>query len=86
VHIGNAIVMPGDVVLGDRTGVIFIPPHLVQEIVDAAMSVQIHDEWTKQKFLTGKYKASQLYGGPPLSPELKKEYDEYLKKRMAEKK
>jgi regulator of RNase E activity RraA len=83
VHIGSAIVMPGDVVLGDREGVVFIPPHLVQEIVDAARLTQIHDDWTKEKFLTGKYKASQLYGGP-LSPELKKEYDEYVKKRMAE--
>jgi regulator of RNase E activity RraA len=83
VHIGNALVMPGDVVLGDRTGVIFIPPHLVKEIVEKAEVTQIHDEWTKQKFLTGKYKASELYPTPP-SPELKKEYEEYLKRRLAE--
>jgi len=85
VRVGEAIVMPGDVVLGDRTGVIFIPPHLVQEIVEKAELTHIHDEWTKNKFLTGKYRASQLYGGP-LSPELKKEYDEYVKKRLAERK
>src|SRR5687768_3317803 len=84
VKVGNAIVMPGDVVLGDSEGVIFIPPHLVQEIVDAAELTHIHDEWTKQKFLTGKYKASELYGGP-LSPEIKKEYDEYVKKKRSEK-
>jgi regulator of RNase E activity RraA len=84
VKVGNAIVMPGDVVLGDREGVIFIPPHLVQEIVEAAELTHIHDEWTKQKFLTGKYKSSELYGGP-MSPEMKKEYDEYVKKRLGEK-
>jgi 4-hydroxy-4-methyl-2-oxoglutarate aldolase len=84
VNVGNAIVMPGDVVLGDREGVIFIPPHLVREIVEAAELTHIHDEWTKQKFLTGKYKASDLYGGP-LSPEVKKEYDEYVKKRLSDK-
>ena len=83
IHIGNAIVMPGDIVLGDRTGVIFIPPHLVEEIVEKAELTQIKDEWTKQKFLTGKYKASDLYGGP-LSPELQKEYDEFVKRRLAE--
>jgi 4-hydroxy-4-methyl-2-oxoglutarate aldolase len=83
IRIGSAIVMPGDVVFGDRTGVIFIPPHLVEEIVTNAEAVRIKDEWTKNKFLTGKYKASELYGGP-LSPELKKEFDEYLKKRLAE--
>src|SRR5664279_795725 len=36
VKIGEAVVLPGDVVLGDSEGVIFIPPHLVKEIVDAA--------------------------------------------------
>jgi regulator of RNase E activity RraA len=84
VRIGEAIVMPGDVVLGDRTGVIFIPPQLVEQIVTGAQITHIHDEWTKAKFLTGKYKSSELYGGP-LSPELKREYDEYVKKRLAEK-
>jgi 4-hydroxy-4-methyl-2-oxoglutarate aldolase len=84
VKIGEAIVMPGDVVLGDREGVIFIPPHLVQQIVDEADLTHIHDEWTKAKFLTGKYRASELYGGSGLAPELKKEYDEYVKKRLAE--
>jgi regulator of RNase E activity RraA len=83
VEVGGAVVMPGDVVLGDRTGVIFIPPHLVQEIVEAAERTQIHDEWTKAKFLTGKYKSSELYGGP-LSAELKAEYEAYLKRRLAE--
>src|SRR5437762_3007146 len=81
VKVGEAIVMPGDVVLGDRTGVIFIPPHLVQEIVDQAEITHIHDEWTKAKFLTGKYKASELYPSPT-SSELKAEYEAYLKERL----
>jgi 4-hydroxy-4-methyl-2-oxoglutarate aldolase len=37
IRIGKATVMPGDVVLGDRTGVVFIPPHLVQAVADEAM-------------------------------------------------
>lgn len=85
VKIGDAIVMPGDIVLGDRTGVMFIPPQLVKEIVEKAELTHIHDEWTKAKFLTGKYKSSDLYPSPP-SPELKKEYEEYVKKRLSEKK
>jgi regulator of RNase E activity RraA len=36
VRIGSTTVMPGDVVLGDRSGIVFIPPHLVQGAVDAA--------------------------------------------------
>ena len=84
IRLGDAVVLPGDVVLGDDEGVLFIPPHLVKAIVDAADLIHIHDDWTIDKFLTGKYKASQLYGGPGLSPELQKEYDEYVKKRLAE--
>jgi regulator of RNase E activity RraA len=36
VRIGATTIMPGDVVLGDRTGIVFIPPHLVKGVVDAA--------------------------------------------------
>lgn len=85
VKIGEAIVMPGDIVLGDRTGLMFIPPQLVKEIVEKAELTHIHDEWTKAKFLTGKYKSSDLYGGK-LSPELQKEYDAYVKEKLGAKK
>ena len=81
IRIGNATVMPGDVVLGDREGVYFIPPHLVQKVVDRAEETHIHDEWTKMKFLTGKYKSSELYPSPR-DPELRKEYEEYRKKKL----
>jgi regulator of RNase E activity RraA len=84
VKVGEAIVMPGDVVLGDREGVLFIPPHLVKQIVDEADRTHIKDEWTKAKFLTGKYRASELYGGPGLTPELQQDFDAYMKKRLAE--
>jgi 4-hydroxy-4-methyl-2-oxoglutarate aldolase len=81
VRIGKATVMPGDVVFGDREGVYFVPPHLVQDILTRAEETRIHDDWTKEKFLTGKYKASDLYPSPK-DPALKKEYDEHLKKKL----
>jgi len=83
VHIGGATVMPGDLVVGDPEGIYFIPPSLVQQAVDNADTVHIHDEWTRKKFDEGKYKSSEIYGSPK-DPALKKEYDEYLKKRLAE--
>ncbi|MBM3726485.1 MAG: dimethylmenaquinone methyltransferase [Acidobacteria bacterium] len=83
VRIGNATVMPGDVVFGDRTGVYFIPPQLVKPVVDRAEETHIHDEWTKDKFLKnpGKFKSSELYP-TPRDPKLKAEYKEYKKKRL----
>ena len=81
VRIGNATVMPGDVVFGDRTGVYFIPPHLLGDILKRAEVTHIHDEWTKEKFRMGNYKSSDLYSRPR-DPALLKEYEEYLKKRL----
>jgi 4-hydroxy-4-methyl-2-oxoglutarate aldolase len=83
VRIGKATVMPGDLVFGDAEGVYFIPPALVQQVMDKADETHIHDEWTRKKFDEGKYKSSDIYGSPR-DPALKKEYEDYLKKRLEE--
>jgi 4-hydroxy-4-methyl-2-oxoglutarate aldolase len=76
-------VMPGDLVFGDPEGVFFIPPQLVTQVVDNADVIHVHDEWTRKKFDEGKYKSSEIYGSPS-DPGLKKEYEEYLKRRLEE--
>jgi len=81
IRIGGVTVMPGDLVVGDREGVYFIPPQFVNQILDRADEIHIHDEWTKMKFDEGKYKSSDIYSSPK-DPKLQKEYQEYLKKRL----
>jgi regulator of RNase E activity RraA len=83
VRIGNTTVMPGDLVVGDSEGVYFVPPALVQQVVDNADTIHIHDEWTRMKFDEGKYKSQEIYGSPK-DPALRQEYQEYLAKRLAE--
>lgn len=83
VRIGGVTVMPGDLVVGDREGVYFIPPQFVKEVLDRADEIRVHDEWTKKKFDEGKYKSSEIYSSPK-DPKLKQEYQEYLKKRLEE--
>jgi len=83
VRIGGVTVMPGDLVVGDREGVYFVPPQLVKEVLDRADEIRIHDEWTKKKFDEGKYKSSEIYSTPS-DPKLLQEYQEYLKKRLEE--
>jgi 4-hydroxy-4-methyl-2-oxoglutarate aldolase len=83
IRIGNATVLPGDMVVGDREGVYFVPPALAQAAVDNADTIHIHDEWTRMKFDEGKYKSSEIYGSPR-DPALKKEYQDYLQKRLDE--
>lgn len=83
VRIGGVTVMPGDLVVGDREGVYFIPPQFVKDVLDRADETHIHDEWTKKKFDEGKYKSSEIYGSPS-DPKLQQEYKEYLKRRLDE--
>ena len=59
VRIGNATVMPGDLVFGDAEGVYFIPPALVEAVVDNADIIHIHDEWTRMKFDEGRYQVAR---------------------------
>ena len=71
IRIGNATVMPGDVVLGDEEGLFFIPPHLVKDALEASESTKARDEWIKSKMDTRQYKSGDLYGRAerPRSPQ-----------------
>jgi len=70
-------------VVGDREGVYFVPPQFLREVLDRADEIRIHDEWTKKKFDEGKYKSSEIYSTPK-DAKLRAEYEEYLKRRLAE--
>ena len=54
VMIGGAPVLPGDVVLGRDQGVVFIPSHLAQEVVEDSEITRVKDEFTKENMLKGK--------------------------------
>jgi 4-hydroxy-4-methyl-2-oxoglutarate aldolase len=83
IRIGNVTVMPGDLAVGDREGIYFIPPQLVKAVLDRADEIHIHDEWTKKKFAEGKYKSSEIYGSP-IDSKLRQEYQDYLKQKLEE--
>ncbi|HLA42907.1 MAG TPA: hypothetical protein VJZ27_05700 [Aggregatilineales bacterium] len=60
IRIGAATVLPGDIVLGTPTGVIFIPPHLVQEVVETAENIQSRDTFGKYCLSIGKYTPGEI--------------------------
>ena len=66
--------------VGDREGVVFIPPHLLKEIVERAEANALKDEWMKTKLREGKHKSSEIYASQ-LSPELQKDYDAFVRSR-----
>lgn len=60
VRIGAATVLPGDVVLGTPTGVVFIPPHLASAVAEHAEETQVRDEFGKLRIGQGRYTSGQI--------------------------
>ena len=59
-RIGGAICMPGDVVLGTPSGVLFIPPHLTEEVCAKAEKVIMRDEFGFERVRAGVYTTAQI--------------------------
>lgn len=60
VRIGAATVLPGDIVLGTRTGVTFIPPQLAREVVEHAEDTRERDVFGQQRLREGRYTPGQI--------------------------
>lgn len=59
-RIGKAICMPGDVVLGTVSGVVFIPAHLAEDIACRAEKSHIRDEFGFERLAEGRYTTAQV--------------------------
>lgn len=59
-RIGDATCMPGDIVLGTMTGVIFIPPHLAEAVVEHAERTHLREMFSHQRLREGIYNSSQM--------------------------
>jgi regulator of RNase E activity RraA len=75
-RIGNATVMPGDVVLGRDGGVIFIPPHLAEKVVRTSEVVRLRDMFGHQRLREQKYTPGQI--DSRWSDEIEKDFSEWL--------
>ena len=59
-RIGAAIVMPGDVVLGTYEGIIFIPAHLADEVVENSIRTHLREQFSHSRLREGTYTSSQM--------------------------
>jgi 4-hydroxy-4-methyl-2-oxoglutarate aldolase len=60
IRIGGVTVLPGDVVLAKREGVIFIPAHLAERVVVTAEVVALKDRFGHQRLREGAYTPGQI--------------------------
>ena len=59
-RIGNAICLPGDVVFGAGGGVLFIPSHLVEEVVGGAAKTQVKDLFGFEMITLNRFTTAQI--------------------------
>ena len=60
IRIGRVTVLPGDVVLANKHGVIFIPAHLVEDLVQSAEITALRDKFGHQMLIEKKYLPGQI--------------------------
>lgn len=77
IQIGYVTVMPGDVVLGTREGVVFIPPHLAQKVVEASEKSRMQDAFAHAGVKAGRFTAQQADGA--YTPAMNLEFTQWLK-------
>ncbi|MDF9797992.1 4-hydroxy-4-methyl-2-oxoglutarate aldolase [Catalinimonas alkaloidigena] len=98
IRIGRATVMPGDVVLAKREGVIFIPAHLAEEVITNAEFIALRDQFGHQMLREGTFTPGQidsrwtddikeaflgwLDDNPDMLPMSREELDEFLEGRV----
>lgn len=60
IRIGNALVLPGDLVIAQREGVLFIPAHLAEQVISIAEFVVRKDKFGFEMLKTGRYTTGQI--------------------------
>ena len=74
---GDAAVFPGDVMLGDKDGVMVIPAHLAEEIADECLGMESFEDFVLEQVLDG---ASIIGLYPATREENLEKYEEWRKK------
>jgi len=79
VRIGETTVMPGDIVLSDPEGLVFIPAHLAEAVVEASEETRARDEWGQMMLRQGKYGPGEI--DTEWTPEMEAEFEAWRRNR-----
>jgi hypothetical protein len=76
IRIGRATVLPGDVVLAKKGGIVFIPAQFLEDLVQNSEFVQLTDAFGHQRLNEKKYTPGQI--DQQWTDEIKKDFLQWL--------
>ena len=77
-RIGSVMVLPGDLVIAQREGVLFVPAHMADQVVSTAEFVIRKDQFGFETIRTGRYTTGQI--DSQWTDEIKTEFLKWLEK------
>lgn len=97
IRIGRAITLPGDLVLGKKEGIVFVPAHLAEQTIVYCEFIALKDEFGHARLKSGMYTPGQidaswtetirndflqwLKDNPSKVPMTRKQLDDFMKER-----
>jgi regulator of RNase E activity RraA len=78
IRIGNVMVLPGDLVIATREGVLFVPAHMAEQVVSTAEFVIRKDQFGFEMVRSGKYSTGEI--DSQWGDEIKTEFLKWLEK------
>ncbi|MEM9647678.1 MAG: RraA family protein [Bacteroidota bacterium] len=82
IRMGAATVLPGDIVLAKKEGVMFIPAHLAEKVVVTSEVVRLRDLFGITRLKEGKYTPGQIDN--KWTEEIEKDFSQWLRNHMDE--
>ncbi|MFS4454779.1 RraA family protein [Maribacter sp. 2304DJ31-5] len=82
IRMGVATVLPGDIVLAKKEGVMFIPAHLAEKVVVTSEVVRLRDLFGIGRLKEGKYTPGQI--DSKWTEEIEKDFSQWLKDHIDE--
>jgi regulator of RNase E activity RraA len=72
IRLGDATVLPGDVIVADAEAVVVFPPQLAGEVIERAQKTVDQENYERELVRKKQHRFRDVY---PLSPELRKKYE-----------
>ena len=79
VRIGSVTVIPGDILVGESTGILVIPAAIAEKVANAALEHDEQEEFQRELLLTGE----SIFGVyPTMNEAMRKRFEEWKAKRV----